>query len=122
MEERKELANLIFPNINKTIEDYNNMYPNRNTEGSVTRFAPSPTGFVHIGNFQAALIDYIKSEVPRDQKVLESKLYDISSTHFGEAMIEFYEDMIIYHEKEMQRKEEEASIERIKIKLNSFKR
>ena len=30
--------------------------------------------------------------------------------------------MIIYHEKEMQRKEEEASIERIKIKLNSFKR
>ncbi|MVZ47667.1 glycosyltransferase family 4 protein, partial [Escherichia coli] len=73
-------------------------------------------------DFAPALIDYIKSEVPRDQKVLESKLYDISSTHFGEAMIEFYEDMIIYHEKEMQRKEEEASIERIKIKLNSFKR
>ena len=73
-------------------------------------------------DFAPALIYYIKSEVPRDQKVLESKLYDISSTHFGEAMIEFYEDMIIYHEKEMQRKEEEASIERIKIKLNSFKR
>ena len=37
------------------------MYPKRNlNEGSaVTRFAPSPTGFVHIGNFQAALIDYV---------------------------------------------------------------
>ncbi len=73
-------------------------------------------------DFAPALIDYITSEVPRDPKVLASKLYEISSTHFGEAMIEFYEDMIIYHAKELQRKEEEASIERIKIKLNSFKR
>ncbi|HAQ4356665.1 TPA: glycosyltransferase family 4 protein, partial [Enterococcus faecium] len=44
------------------------------------------------------------------------------STHFGEAMIEFYQDMVVYHEEEMRRKEEEDSIERIKIKLNSFKR
>lgn len=73
-------------------------------------------------DFAPALIDYIKSEVPQDPQVLESKLYEISSTHFGEAMIEFYEDMIVYHANELQRKEEEASIERIKIKLNSFKR
>ena len=73
-------------------------------------------------DFAPALIDYIKSEVPYDPELLESKLYEISSTHFGEAMIEFYEDMIIYHANELQRKEEEASIERIKIKLNSFKR
>lgn len=72
-------------------------------------------------DFAPALIDYIKSEVPHDPQVLESKLYEISSTHFGEAMIEFYEDMIVYHANELQRKEE-ASIERIKIKLNSFKR
>lgn len=73
-------------------------------------------------DFAPALIDYIKSEVPHDPQVMESKLYEISSTHFGEAMIEFYEDMIVYHANELQRKEEEASIERIKIKLNSFKR
>ena len=73
-------------------------------------------------DFAPALIDYIKSEVSHDPQVLESKLYEISSTHFGEAMIEFYEDMIVYHANELQRKEEEASIERIKIKLNSFKR
>ncbi|MBQ9181819.1 MAG: glutamate--tRNA ligase [Bacilli bacterium] len=57
----KDLANLIFPDIDKTIEDYKNMYPERNLkEGAkVTRFAPSPTGFMHIGNFQSALIDYV---------------------------------------------------------------
>lgn len=57
----KELATLIFPEITKSVEDYKEMYPSRNLndENKVTRFAPSPTGFVHIGNFQAALIDYI---------------------------------------------------------------
>ena len=58
----KELANLIFPNITKTIEDYENMYPNRNLPdgAKVTRYAPSPTGFIHIGallsSFTAAMI------------------------------------------------------------------
>ncbi len=57
----KELADLIFPNIDKTIEDYEKMYPERElSEGAkVTRFAPSPTGFVHIGNFLAALTDFL---------------------------------------------------------------
>ena len=56
----KELADLIFPNIDKTIEDYEKMYPKRELpEGAlVTRFAPSPTGFVHIGNLFQALTDY----------------------------------------------------------------
>lgn len=56
----KELADLIFPNITKTVEDYEKMYPERELkEGEkVTRFAPSPTGFVHIGNMIQALLDY----------------------------------------------------------------
>src|SRR5574344_66356 len=58
-EKRIELANLIFPNIDKTIEEYENIYPKRNTEGSVTRFAPSPTGYMHLGGFYQALIDYV---------------------------------------------------------------
>jgi glutamyl-tRNA synthetase len=51
MEENKILADLIFPDITKTIEDYEKMYPERNLpEGAkVTRYAPSPTGFIHIG-------------------------------------------------------------------------
>ena len=51
MDKNIELANLIFPNITKTVEDYELMYPERNLpEGAkVTRYAPSPTGFIHIG-------------------------------------------------------------------------
>ena len=54
----KDLADLIFPNITKTIEDYEKMYPERNLpEGAmVTRFAPSPTGFVHMGSLLASFI------------------------------------------------------------------
>ena len=52
----KDLTELIFPNINKTIEDYNNLYPKRDLkEGArVTRYAPSPTGFIHIGALLAS--------------------------------------------------------------------
>lgn len=55
----KELANLIYPNINKTVEDYEKMYPKRNLkEGAVvSRFAPSPTGFVHMGSLLTTLIE-----------------------------------------------------------------
>ncbi len=57
----KDLANAIFPNITKTIEDYEKMYPERGLQegANVTRFAPSPTGFMHIGNLLSATIDYI---------------------------------------------------------------
>ena len=57
----EDLANLIFPNINKTIEDYEKIYPKRklNEGEEVTRFAPSPTGYMHIGGFYQAIIDYM---------------------------------------------------------------
>lgn len=57
----KDLANVIFPNITKTIEDYTKIYPERNLkEGEkVTRFAPSPTGYMHLGGFYQAIIDYM---------------------------------------------------------------
>lgn len=60
----KDLAQIIFPEITHTIEDYIKLYPKRNLEEgtTVTRFAPSPTGFVHIGNFQSALIDFIMAK------------------------------------------------------------
>ena len=59
--ERIELAELIFPNIKNNREYYENMYPERNLpEGAmVTRFGPSPTGFVHMGSLLVAFIDAI---------------------------------------------------------------
>lgn len=52
----KDLADLIFPSITKTISDYEKIYPKRNLkEGAiVTRYAPSPTGFIHIGALLAS--------------------------------------------------------------------
>ncbi len=55
--DNKELANLIFPDV-KGWEYYEEKYPARDLpEGAiVTRFAPSPTGFVHIGSLYQALV------------------------------------------------------------------
>ncbi len=40
-------------------EEYEKIYPERNTEkgACVTRLAPSPTGFIHLGNLYSALAD-----------------------------------------------------------------
>lgn len=53
----KDLANLIFPDV-KEISYYEKKYPKRDLkEGAiVSRFAPSPTGFVHIGGLYQALV------------------------------------------------------------------
>ena len=55
--DRKDLANLIFPDA-KDYTYYEEKYTARNLpEGAiVTRFAPSPTGFVHIGGIYQSLI------------------------------------------------------------------
>ena len=55
----KELAELLFPDIDKTIEYYEELYPERELEkkAKVTRLGPSPTGFIHLGNLYGALVD-----------------------------------------------------------------
>ena len=54
----KQLADLIFPNITETIDDLEKRYPPRNLPdgAEVTRFAPSPTGFLHTGSLFTSMI------------------------------------------------------------------
>ena len=60
-EERIELANILFPNIKHDRDYYEKKYPERNlSEGAmVTRYGPSPTGFVHLGNLLSAFADMV---------------------------------------------------------------
>ena len=53
----QSLADLLFPDVTDTPEDLEKRYPERNLpEGAVvTRMAPSPTGFVHLGNLVMGL-------------------------------------------------------------------
>ena len=54
-----QLAELLFPNIEKTPAEIEAMYPARVLpEGAkVTRLGPSPTGFIHLGNLYGAFVD-----------------------------------------------------------------
>lgn len=58
MTRQEQMADLLFPHVTKSAADYEKMFPPRQLkEGArVTRFAPSPTGFMHIGNLFSAFI------------------------------------------------------------------
>lgn len=64
---KKDLAELIFPDVKETIEDLEKRYPERELESGayVTRFAPSPTGFLHTGSLFTAMI---ASKIAKDSK------------------------------------------------------
>ncbi len=61
MNDYQKLAELLLPKIDKTPDYYEALYPARNLpEGArVTRIAPSPTGYLHLGTLFAALVNRI---------------------------------------------------------------
>ena len=107
------LAELLFPNVTDTPEMLEEKYPLRNVpEGAViTRMAPSPTGFVHLGNLVQGLTSErmahqsggvlflrvedtdAKREVPGAVEVLIDTLkhygisFDEGATHDGDSGI-----------------------------------
>lgn len=55
-EENNILADILFPEVEDSVEDILNRYPKREND-LVLRYAPSPTGYLHIGGVYAALIN-----------------------------------------------------------------
>ena len=85
-----KLAELLFPHIDKTPDDYEKLYPRRNMpEGAmVTRLGPSPTGFIHLGNLYGAFVDerlahqsggifYLRIEDTDDKRYVEGAVETI---------------------------------------------
>ena len=68
MTDYEKLAELLFPNITKTPEDYEAIYPERGlSEGArVSRFAPSPTGFLHLGGLFASMVSNLTTKATDD--------------------------------------------------------
>ncbi len=86
----KKLAQLLFPHINKSPEEYEKMYPERDLpkEAKVTRLGPSPTGFMHLGNLYGAFVDermahqsngvfYLRIEDTDDKRYVEGAVETI---------------------------------------------
>ncbi len=93
----QELADLIFPNITKTIADYEKEYPARNLpEGAkVVRYAPSPTGFMHIGNMMSAVINYCLAKSSNGIFFLRNE--DTDQARTVEGAVDFIHHILNYY-------------------------
>ena len=64
MTDTQKIADLLFPEVSAVPADLEEKYPPRALpEGArVTRFSPSPTGYLHIGGLFGALADYMTAK------------------------------------------------------------
>ncbi|MCL2547155.1 MAG: glutamate--tRNA ligase [Oscillospiraceae bacterium] len=85
-----DLATLLFSDITATPADIETRYPPRNLLGGacVTRFAPSPTGFLHFGALYSATIDVLLAKQSKGICYLRIEDTDATRTvENGEALL-----------------------------------
>lgn len=92
----KKLANLLYPNIDKDIDFYLKKFPKRNLPAGaeVTRIAPSPTGFLHLGTAYGATIDFLAAK--KSNGVFYMRLEDTDQKREVEKAGEIAFDMLCY--------------------------
>lgn len=92
----RALGELLFPDVEKTPEEYEKMFPPRQLlpQAKVTRLGPSPTGFIHLGNLFGAFADerlahqsggifYLRIEDTDDKRYVDGAVdIIINSLHF----------------------------------------
>ena len=91
MNKYEELANLLLPNVTKEVSYFEEKYKARELkEGEVvTRFAPSPTGFVHLGSLYGAMVNRIYTDTNGGVFYLRiERLFYRSVIHFSARGIE----------------------------------
>ena len=81
-----KLAELLFPQIDKTPEDYEAMYPPRKEGKIITRLGPSPTGFIHLGNLYGAFVD--ERLAHRDGGTFYLRIEDTDDKRYVEGAVE----------------------------------
>ena len=110
-----KLADLLLPSIQKTPEYYINLYPKRDLKPNamVTRYAPSPTGFQHLGGVFAALIPerlahqsegifYFRVEDTDKKREVAGAIEDSTNTlrdfgiHFDEGVVDSTNEKGVY--------------------------
>lgn len=88
IEERKGLAELLFPNLEFTPETLELKYPKRDLpqDAKVTRLGPSPTGFIHLGNLYGAFVD--ERLAHQSQGVFFLRIEDTDDKRYVEGAVE----------------------------------
>lgn len=94
----KKLAEMLYPDIDKTPEYYFKKYPKRDLAPTqvVSRYAPSPTGMMHIGNFFQMFISYNLTRVTNGVMFLRVEDTDSKREKTG-AMDVIYDILNRFH-------------------------
>ncbi len=92
-----QLSEILFPNVTETVDEVEARFPSRDLpEGAiVSRMAPSPTGFIHLGNLVQGLIS--ERMTHQSDGVLFLRIEDTDAKREVEGAVEILIDALKYY-------------------------